>query len=267
MTEKNHTRRGFIVGGAGAIAAVGIGSLMQAATAGEAGGEARKSAPSERQSMMEPTSLAPQAVSKYAVSTLDLKWNRDKEFRSVLTEVIPLLREHGVRLVRGWISAIGQYRKVVGVWEAASHGDFLTAFADPKLAAYRDRLEALGSATMDFATLLVEGPRKISPDARRGGVICTGTVTIQPGQAAQFAKILVDSLPTMAGHGVILEASYHTQIGNRNRVLDVWWAPSANSVYSALSDPLLDAPAEVLDYSTAMAGELVEISTELHFGQ
>ncbi len=253
MDEMNRTRRSFLGGGAGIITVASLAPLARKAQARGGVGDPV------------PTGSASESTTKFAIVTLDLKWTKDKEFRDVMTAVIPLLAKHGVKLVRCWIAAVGQYRKVVSVWEASTHGDFLTAFADPTLDNFRDRTNALGSATVEFASLLVAGPKKISPDARRHGVIVTGTVTIQAGAAPQFAKILVDSFPTMGRHGVILEASYHTEVGNRNRVLDLWWAPDANSVYAALADPVLDAPAADLDYSSTMAGELVEISTELTF--
>jgi hypothetical protein len=253
MSDKARTRRSFLAGGAGAITVAGLACLARTTAAlGSAGDSAT-------------TGTATESTKKYAVVTLELKWTKDKEFRELMTAVIPHLAKHGVTLVRCWISAIGQYRKVVSVWDAPSHSEFLSALSDPMLEKYRDPANALGSATVDFASLLVTGPRKISPDARRHGVIVTGTVTIQPGMVEQFSKILVDSFPTMGRHGVILEASFHTEVGNRNRVLDLWWAPDANSVYQALSDPVLDAPAVNLDYSSTMAGELVEISTELTF--
>ena len=86
-----------------------------------------------------------------------------------MTAVIPHLAKHGVTLVRCWISAIGQYRKVVSVWEAPSHSDFLAALSDPMLQKYRDPANALSSATI-FASLIVRDPRR---SARTPGVMAS----------------------------------------------------------------------------------------------
>lgn len=249
MSESKNSRREFLVGGAAAVAAVAGSALSQSAAAGEA-------------------ASGSSATPKYAITTLHLRFNKDAEFDTLMRAVIPLLKKRGVKLVRAWTPAIGQYRKMVGVWEAATYDDFMTAFADPALAAYRERMEALGSAKVEFATILVAGTKTLSPEVRRKGVMATGTVTIQPGKAPQFAKIVEDSIRIMGKKGLVLDASYHTQIGDRNQVLDVWWAPDANAAYASVMDPDFGTQLVDLDWTGTLAGEgseLAEVNTELFF--
>lgn len=202
---------------------------------------------------------------KYAIVTLELKFGLDEEFTAAVTAVLPIIGSKGIRLVRSWTPIIGQYRKVVSIWEAASHAAFLEAFSDPLLACHAERLEALGTVTLELATALVEVPRNLQQESRKGGIIGTGTITIQPGKAKEFARIVADAVPQMERHGLSFYGSYQIQVGNRSRVLDVFWAPSASAVYEATSDPYWATQIVDLDWPGTLVSETVEVSTEIVF--
>lgn len=202
----------------------------------------------------------------YAITTVILKPGVEAELDAAVRGAIPLLEARGVRLALAWTPMLGQYGKVVGIWEAASHADFLTAFSDPAVAACGEHLEALGTVTVELATMLVQPTRTLSAEERRGGVIASGNITLHPGKASHFVRIVEDAAAKMARHGAILLGSYHTLVGDRTRVLDVFWAPGATEAYTAVADPYWETQAVDLDWPGTMVGEHIDVSTELVFG-
>jgi hypothetical protein len=195
---------------------------------------------------------------------LDLAWGKDREFQEVLTATVPIVAKHGVDLVCNYAIALGQYRKRVLIYEGPGYAALATAFDDPMLRTWQERANALGPATVEYATLFAgPGPRKADQQAKNGDVIITDIIQVRPGQVQKFLKnVLENDMPLMATYGVNLEAAYLVEIGKLNRVYDVWRTPTVDAYLKMLTDPTLDTQPIELDYAGVMESETLEIVTE-----
>jgi hypothetical protein len=198
---------------------------------------------------------------KYAISTLEAVPGKDQEFHLVLAATESIALRHGITVQKAFDCALGQSRKKVTIWEGPTYAALATAFDDDEFKELRDRMNALGPASVDFAAWIT-GTGYLKNDSKSAVSAMTigESLDLRPGQLhAYLDKVLSRQTHLAKSYQVWLTASYHVEVGRRGRLLNFWSAPTVGAWLKAAADPQLHSPRIESDYASAVMAHYAEL--------
>lgn len=190
----------------------------------------------------------------YCIATLSIDPSKSDEFESYLNSARIFRTKRGVDLVAGYRIQFGEDATRLVIWSASDAQKLREALS----ATPPDTHRIVQSETVEMAELNAVASSKSPADegiSRPGKVFAIVWVSIDPSKHDNFVRALKSELPIQSKYGVDLVASYHVQIGNMAREIDVWSATDAETIRRGFYAPDSDVPA----FNSIIKGERIEI--------
>ena len=201
----------------------------------------------------------------YGVATLSIDPSKSDEFEDYLSAVRALCSQRGVNLVASYRIQFGEDATRLVIWSTSDAEKLRGALSAPAPDPHR----IVQSETVEMAELnAVVSPElpadnDASPLAKVFAIVW---VTIDPSKHDNFIQALKSELPIESKYGVTLVASYHVQVGNMAREIDVWSAKDAETIRRGFYAPDSDVPAfsSIIKAERIEIGELITLAASHH---
>jgi hypothetical protein len=191
-----------------------------------------------------PSSAADALV--YGIATVSIDSTKADQYPKYLQAERVIQAKHGVKFVASYQVQFGEdLSRQINIWSAPD-AEILRRGLGAKDAFAPQLREIVQTEVVEVAERNPVSPLTVRSSTSASGqpstVYAIAWVTIDSTKHDKFVDALRGEPPMQAKHGVTFVASYHIQLGNTSRELDIWSAPDAEIIRRSFFAPDAAAP-------------------------